>query len=122
MIQAESRLTVCDNSGAREALCIRVLGGTGRRYASVGAEYSVVRQFLKVLKKICRIVVAVKNRNETNVFLCQFAKKTMGSNGSRRTLQTTNFNCTVIVVAEFTDVIVQTFYSFALGKSLFKKT
>ena len=27
MIQAESRLTVCDNSGAREALCIRVLGG-----------------------------------------------------------------------------------------------
>ena len=36
MIQTESRLTVCDNSGAREALCIRVLGGTGRRYASVG--------------------------------------------------------------------------------------
>ena len=51
MIQAESRLTVCDNSGAREALCIRVLGGTRgarealcirvlggtrRRYASVG--------------------------------------------------------------------------------------
>ena len=36
MIQSESRLTVCDNSGAREALCIRVLGGTGRRYASVG--------------------------------------------------------------------------------------
>ena len=36
MIQQESRLTVCDNSGAKEALCIRVLGGTGRRYASVG--------------------------------------------------------------------------------------
>lgn len=36
MIQTESRLTVCDNSGAREAKCIRVLGGTGRRYASVG--------------------------------------------------------------------------------------
>ena len=36
MIQAESRLTVCDNSGAREAKCIRVLGGTRRRYASVG--------------------------------------------------------------------------------------
>ena len=36
MIQTESRLTVCDNSGAREALCIRVLGGSGRRYASVG--------------------------------------------------------------------------------------
>ena len=36
MIQVESRLTVADNSGAREVLCIRVLGGTGRRYASVG--------------------------------------------------------------------------------------
>ena len=36
MIQVESSLTVCDNSGAKEALCIRVLGGTGRRYASVG--------------------------------------------------------------------------------------
>ena len=36
MIQTESRLTVADNSGAKEALCIHVLGGTGRRYASVG--------------------------------------------------------------------------------------
>ncbi len=36
MIQKESRLTVTDNSGAREVLCISVLGGTGRRYASVG--------------------------------------------------------------------------------------
>ena len=36
MIQTESRLTIADNSGAREALCIRVLGGTRRRYASVG--------------------------------------------------------------------------------------
>jgi len=36
MIQQESRLKVADNSGAKEVLCIRVLGGTGRRYASVG--------------------------------------------------------------------------------------
>jgi len=36
MIQQESRLNVADNSGAREVLCIRVLGGTGKRYASVG--------------------------------------------------------------------------------------
>ena len=36
MIQVESRLTVCDNSGAKEAVCIRVLGGTRRRFASVG--------------------------------------------------------------------------------------
>lgn len=38
MIQQESKLTVADNSGAREILCIRVVGGTGRRYASVGDE------------------------------------------------------------------------------------
>lgn len=36
MIQQESRLNVADNSGAKQLLCIRVLGGTGRRYASVG--------------------------------------------------------------------------------------
>ena len=36
MIQAESRLVVADNSGAKECACIRVLGGTRRRYASVG--------------------------------------------------------------------------------------
>ena len=38
MIQQESRLRVADNTGAREVLCIRVLGGSGRRYASVGDE------------------------------------------------------------------------------------
>lgn len=36
MIQAESRLNVADNSGVKEVLCIRVLGGSTRRYASVG--------------------------------------------------------------------------------------
>jgi large subunit ribosomal protein L14 len=36
MIQQESRLAVADNSGAREVLCIRVLGGTRKRYASIG--------------------------------------------------------------------------------------
>lgn len=36
MIQQETRLTVADNSGAKEVLCIRVLGGSRKRYASVG--------------------------------------------------------------------------------------
>jgi len=36
MIQQESRLRVADNTGAREVLCIRVLGGSSRRYAGVG--------------------------------------------------------------------------------------
>jgi large subunit ribosomal protein L14 len=41
MIQQESRLRVADNSGAREVLCIRVLGGSKRRYASVGDQIVV---------------------------------------------------------------------------------
>jgi large subunit ribosomal protein L14 len=36
MIQAESRLRVADNSGAKEILCIKVLGGSGRKYANIG--------------------------------------------------------------------------------------
>lgn len=36
MIQQETRLNVADNSGAKEVLCIRVLGGTGKRYATIG--------------------------------------------------------------------------------------
>lgn len=36
MIQTETRLRAADNSGAKELLCIRILGGTSRRYASVG--------------------------------------------------------------------------------------
>jgi large subunit ribosomal protein L14 len=45
MIQQETKLTVADNSGAKEVLCIKVLGGTRKRYASVGD----------------RIIVTVKN-------------------------------------------------------------
>lgn len=47
MIQQESRLTVADNSGAKEVLCIRVLGGSKKRYATVGD----------------KIVVSVKERS-----------------------------------------------------------
>ena len=36
MLQQESRLNIADNTGAKEVLCIRVLGGTKRRYASLG--------------------------------------------------------------------------------------
>jgi large subunit ribosomal protein L14 len=36
MIQSETRLVIADNTGARKGLCIKVLGGTGRRYARVG--------------------------------------------------------------------------------------
>ncbi len=51
MIQQESRLRVADNSGAKEVLCIRVLGGTKRRYAGIGD----------------KIVVTVKDAASTGV-------------------------------------------------------
>jgi len=41
MIQQETRLAVADNSGAKEVLCIRVLGGTRKRYASIGDQVVV---------------------------------------------------------------------------------
>ena len=41
MIQQESRLSVADNSGAKEVLCVRVLGGTKKRYASIGDQIIV---------------------------------------------------------------------------------
>ncbi len=68
MIQQESRLKVADNSGAREVLCIRVLGGSGRRYASLGDEFiGTVKQAIPAagVKKgeVVRCVV-VRTRKE----------------------------------------------------------
>ncbi len=51
MIQQESRLGVCDNSGAKEILCIRVLGGTRKRYARVVA-VSIAAVLLGIQKGI----------------------------------------------------------------------
>ncbi len=68
MIQQESRLNVADNSGAREVLVIRVLGGTRRRYASVGDKVVVtVKEAIpsgNVKKGIVSkaVIVRVKNR------------------------------------------------------------
>lgn len=68
MIQQESRLKVADNSGAKEILCIRVLGGTGRRYANVGdvivATVKEANPTGNVKKKsvIKAVVVRTKNR------------------------------------------------------------
>ena len=39
MIQTETRLKVADNSGAKELLCIRILGGTSRQYANIGESF-----------------------------------------------------------------------------------
>ncbi len=68
MIQQESRLTVADNSGAKEVLCIRVLGGTGKRYASVGDQIVVtVKSALpsgEVKKGTVSRAVVVRTRKE----------------------------------------------------------
>lgn len=70
MIQQESRLLVTDNSGAKEILCIRVLGGTRRRYARVG---DVITATVKkaapngtVKKKSVVKAVVVRTRNTIN--------------------------------------------------------
>ena len=60
MIQAQTMLTVADNSGARKVMCIKVLGGTGRRYAGLG---DVI---------ICAVKEAIPNANvkKGDVVLC----------------------------------------------------
>ena len=68
MIQQESRMKVCDNSGAKEALCIRVLGGTKRRYASIGDKIVVTVKSAtpngNVKKGIVSKAVVVRARKE----------------------------------------------------------
>jgi large subunit ribosomal protein L14 len=68
MIQQESRLTVADNSGAKEVLCIRVLGGTRKRYASIGDQIVVtVKSALpsgEVKKGTVSRAVVVRTRKE----------------------------------------------------------
>ena len=66
MVQQESRLKVADNSGAKEVLCIRVLGGTKKRYASVGD----------------KIVITIKTALPSGtVKKGQVSNKTWGCNG-----------------------------------------
>jgi len=70
MIQQESRLLVCDNSGAKEILCIRVLGGTRRRYARVGdvivATVKQANPTGQVKKKSVVKAVVVRSRQAIN--------------------------------------------------------
>lgn len=69
MIQQESRLNVADNSGAKEVLCIRVLGGTKKRYARIGDKIVVtVKNALpsgNIKKGTVSKAVIVRTRKET---------------------------------------------------------
>ena len=87
MIQTESRLTVADNSGAKEALCIHVLGGTGRRYASVG-------DIIVVSVKSCIPSSDVKKGTVSKAVVVRTKKEIMGENGQIRK------GCTVIKKGE----------------------
>ena len=66
MIQQESRLKVADNTGAKEILCIRVLGGSSRRYAGIGdVIVATVKDAIpggNVKKDIARIYTVVRER------------------------------------------------------------
>ena len=68
MIQQETRLAVADNSGAKEVLCIRVLGGTGKRFASIGDKIVVsIKSSLtssEVKKGTVSKAVVVRTRKE----------------------------------------------------------
>ncbi len=68
MIQQESRLLVADNTGAKEVLCIRVLGGTRRRYASIGDKIIVtVKSAMpsgEVKKGMVSTAVVVRTKKE----------------------------------------------------------
>ena len=68
MIQQESRCAVADNSGAKEVLCIRVLGGTGRRYASIGDKIVVTvksaRPSSEIKKGTVTKAVVVRTKKE----------------------------------------------------------
>ncbi len=75
MIQQESRLLVADNSGAREVLCIRVLGGSGRRYASVGDV------FVATVKKAIP-AAAVKKGEVVRCVVVRTAKEVRRPDGS----------------------------------------
>ena len=69
MIQQESKLAVADNSGAKEVLCIRVLGGTRKRYASIGDKVVVtVKSAMpsgEVKKGTVSKAVVVRTKKET---------------------------------------------------------
>src|SRR5215813_3965201 len=69
MIQQQTRLAVADNTGARELLCIRVMGGSNRRYASVGdVIVAVVKDALPNMPvKKSEVVKAVVVRVRNNV-------------------------------------------------------
>ena len=75
MIQSETRLTVADNSGAKELYCIKVLGGSRRRYASVGdiivvaVKEAIPNAKVKKGDVLKAVVVRTRKRNQKTRWL-----------------------------------------------------
>ena len=76
MIQAESRLRVADNSGAREVLCIKVLGGSKRRYARVG-------DVITASVKVAQPGAAVKKKEVVQAVIVRTTQPTRRPDGSQ---------------------------------------
>ena len=73
MIQQETRLVVADNSGAKNALCIRVLGGTKRRYASVGDKIVVaIKEGRRIYTNIQNVIAYLLASNLAEVIIIFF--------------------------------------------------
>jgi large subunit ribosomal protein L14 len=75
MIQAETRLKVADNSGARDLLCIKVLGGSRRRYARVG-------DVITCSVKVANPGAAVKKKEIVRAVVVRTIKETKRPDGS----------------------------------------
>ena len=75
MIQTESRLEVADNTGAREVMCIKVLGGSKRRYAGIG-------DVIKVTVKVAAPRGRVKKGEIYNAVVVRTAKGVRRQDGS----------------------------------------
>jgi len=75
VIQPQTRLKVADNTGAKEIMCIRVMGGTGRRYASVG-------DIIKASVKQAQPNGAVKKGEVVNAVIVRVAKEYGRPDGS----------------------------------------
>lgn len=94
MVQQESRLKVADNSGAKEVLCIRVLGGTKKRYASIGDQIVVtVKSALSSssLKKgtvskavVVRVKKEIRRKDGSYIRFEDNAAVLLGENGELR--------------------------------------
>ena len=96
MIQQESRLVVADNSGAKEALCIRVLGGTRRRYASVG---DIIVVAVKSVIPSSDLKKGVVSRQSSSVRRRKFVVPTAPTSASMTTLASCSMLLAICVVA-----------------------